>query len=361
MLAHRVTPLLLLLALGAGIHPVPPVDAGAARIYNDSKTGELIIELAPVDLPANTSHHEIAQPPVTMLEVPRSGYVHGFRVDMVDSGGRMLPSQLVPHFNLIAPDHRDLSLPISRRLLAAGMETGTIRLPWLLFGLPLEQGKHVVASAMLENLTGTTYTQARVRLVMFFTPVGRPWPLFRASPWQMDVAFPVGPKSFDLPPGWSARSYEARPAVPGTIVGLGGHMHEDGQLIEFTDVTTGEVIYRGEPVRDSIGRLVSVPVGRLYGLTRLGVHVVPEHSYRVTVSYENRSGQVLRGAGMGVVGGLFIPDRGVTWPAADPTDSLYRVDYGHYMRHWGAHGEAVQGEMPPPAGGRGDAAAHRHH
>jgi len=35
---------------------------------------------------------------------------------------------------------------------------------------------------------------------------------------------------------------------------------------------------------------------------------------------------------MGVVGGLFVPDHGVWWPAADPGDSLYQQDYRHYMR-----------------------------
>ncbi len=296
-----------------------------------------MIELAPADMPAHASHHEIVQPPVAMLEVPHDGYVSGFRVDVVDSAGHPIAAQLLHHFNLIDPDHRELFLPISRRLLAAGTETGAIRLPWLLFGLPLTRGEQVVASAMVENLTDVSYPKARVRLVMFFTPAGRPWPLFRASTWQMDVAFPVGDKSFDLPPGRSSRSYEARPAVAGTIIGLGGHMHEDGQVIEFTDATTGDVIYRAEPVRDSIGRLLSIPVGRLYGWTRLGVHVVPDHLYRVAVSYENPTGRVLPDAGMGVIGGLFIPDRGVAWPAADRGDSLYQRDYAHYMRLTGAH------------------------
>src|SRR3989442_477469 len=80
----------------------------------------------------------------------------------------------------------------------------------MLFGVPLKRGEHVVASAMVENLTATAYPRARVRLVMSFTPAGRPWPLFSASPWQMDVAFPVGDKSFALPPGRSSRSYEGR-------------------------------------------------------------------------------------------------------------------------------------------------------
>ena len=347
---RRLSPLLVLLG------SLPGSGGEVARIYDDPRTGALVIELAPVDLPANTPHHAIAQPPVATLQVPRSGYVYGFRVVVVDSAGNALPSQLLHHFNLIDPDHRELFLPISRRLLAAGTETGTIRLPWLLFGLPLERGERVVASAMVENLTGTAYPKARVRLVMHFTPAGRPWPLFRASPWQMDVAFPVGDKSFDLPPGRSSRSYEASPALPGTIVGLGGHMHEDGQLIEFGDATTGEVLYRSQPVRDSAGRLVSVPVGRLYGWTRLGVHVVPDHKYKVTVYYENRSDRVLPGGGMGVVGGLFVPDRGTPWPATDHGDSLYRADFAHYMRLAGGH------EMPQmPMDRHGREAAHGHH
>src|SRR5256885_9399395 len=55
--------------------------------------------------------------------------------------------------------------------------------------------------------------------------------LFSASPWQMDVAFPVGDKSFALPPGRSARSYAGSPVVPGTIAALGGHMHEDRKSV----------------------------------------------------------------------------------------------------------------------------------
>jgi len=286
----------------------------------------------------------IAQPPVATLEIPETGFISGFRVEVVDSAGRELPEGLIHHFNLIDPDHRELFLPISRRILAAGRETGTIRLPWLLFGLPLKRGEHVVASAMVENMTSAAYHQARVRLVMNFTPAGRPWPLFRASPWQMDVAFPVGDKSFDLPPGGSSRSYEGSPVIPGKIIGLGGHMHDYGRLIEFVDVTSGQVIYRTAPVADSAGHVESVPVSRLYSWSRIGVHIVPSHHYRVTVFYDNPTGRAIPDGGMGVVGGLFVPDRGIEWPSADPNDSLYRQDYRHYMRLEGGH------EMPMTAG-----------
>src|SRR5213083_1101159 len=330
-------PLGCILALGTPGGPAPrPADAGA-RMIADARRGAMIIELAPVDLPAHASHHQVAQPPVAILQVPAGGWIYGFHVEAVDADGRLLPPEIVHHFNLIDPDHRELFLPISRRLLAAGHETGTIRLPRLLFGLPLKRGEHVVASAMVENLTPAAYRGARVRLVMSFTPARRPWPLFTASPWQMDVAFPVGDKSFPLPPGRSSRSYEGSPVVPGKIVGLGGHMHDYGRVIEFADVTTGEVIYRAAPVADSSGHIASIPIAMLYGWTRLGVHIVPEHRYRIAVSYDNPTGAPIPDGGMGVVGGLFVPDRGVSWPAADPADSLYQKDYRHYMRLDGGH------------------------
>ncbi|HKW42090.1 MAG TPA: hypothetical protein VJN39_12640 [Gemmatimonadales bacterium] len=357
-------PVFALLALVLAGHGRVPPPASDARIFLDPRADALVIDLAPMDLPARTPHHAIAQPSVATLEIPRSGSIYGFRVQVVDSAGAVLPDELIHHFNLIDPDHRELFLPISRRLLAAGHETGAIRLPWLLFGLPLERGQRVVASAMVENLTASSYHQARVRLVMNFTPEGRPWPLFQASPWQMDVAFPVGDKSFALPAGRSTRSYEGSPAVAGKIVGLGGHMHDYGRLIEFTDATTGAIIYRTAPKVDSAGRIQSVPVSMLFGWTRLGVHIVPEHRYRITVSYDNPTGAAIPDGGMGVIGGLFVPDHGVRWPAADRGDSLYQQDYRHYMRLTGGHdmmdmaGPAMS--MPVKRGVH-DHAAHAHH
>src|SRR3989449_3131785 len=106
-------------------------------------------------------------------------------------------------------------------------------------------------------------------------------------------------------------------------------MHDYGRVIEFADVTTGEVIYRAAPVADSGGHVASIPIAMLFGWTRLGVHIVPEHRYRIAVSYDNPTGAPIPDGGMGVVGGLFVPDRGVTWPAAEPGDSLYQKDYRH--------------------------------
>jgi hypothetical protein len=151
-------------------------------------------------------------------------------------------------------------------------------------------------------------------------------------PWQLDVGFPVGDKSVDLPPGRSERSYEGSPAIAGDIVAIGGHVHEYGVSVELADATTGELIWRAQPVRDEKSDVVAMPIGKLYGLTRIVAHIIPEHRYRVRVVYDNPTGQVLPEGGMGVVAGLFVPDGDVPWPTINPNDSLYQQDLRHFLR-----------------------------
>jgi len=85
----------------------------------------------------------------------------------------------------------------------------------MLFGLPVKKGALMVASAMLHNPTDVDYEEAVTRLVLNYVPASRPWPFWEGAPFQLDVGFPVGDKSFTLPPGVSTRSYEASPAIAG--------------------------------------------------------------------------------------------------------------------------------------------------
>jgi hypothetical protein len=302
---------------------------------------EITIELEPVDLPAGLAHHGATTkhhahhpvfPPVMGVDLPQSGWMSGFRIELVDAAGRLLPSALLHHYNLIDPHHRELFLPIARRVLAAGSETGAIRMRRWLLGAPFVAGERLIASAMLHNPTMQSYTGVRTRLILTYTDAGRWYPLLRAYPWQFDVAFPVGDKSFDLPPGRSEKSYEGSPAIPGKIVGLGGHAHDHAVALELRDLTSDELIWRAAPITDSTGRVVGMPRKKFIGLTRIGVRIEPAHRYRVTVFYENPTGRTIPEGGMGVVAGLFMPAANVAWPTADASDSLYVRDLRHALR-----------------------------
>jgi hypothetical protein len=293
----------------------------------------MVIELPPVDLPGRApgGDEPMAMPPVARVEIPISGYITGYQVEVRDSAGRPLPQSLLHHFNLNDPDHRELFLPISLHILAASRETPALTIPWLLFGVPLARGQRFLSYAMLANTGTAPHHGVRVRLVLRVTPARRPWPLHRAYPWVMDVLFPVGhppggSKAFDLPPGRTARSWESTPAISGTIVGMGGHMHDYGVSLELSDVTTGRVLGRLVPERDTSGLVRLLPPARFFRWYRLGIHIESAHRYRVTVTYDNPTGRTIPDGGMGAVAGVFVPDGGTTWPGVDTTDASYRQD-----------------------------------
>ncbi len=323
-----------------GVVPPGPFDGlPAARVITDSAHREIIIEFPPVDLPARQPGAAMSMVllPVYTAELGVGGSLFGARVELLDAYGREVPHALLHHFNLTDPTRRELFLPIALHILAASKETPSLVVPRFVFGVPIHQGQRLLASAMLGNESDVSYQRIRVRAVLRYEPENEVWPIFPAFPWVLDVLFPLGhppegSKAFDLPPGRSERSYESSPAVPGTIVGLGGHLHDYGVTIELRDVTTGAVLWHATPVRDSSGHMVSIPVGRLYNWHRLGVHIVPTHRYRVTAVYDNPTGQVLVDGGMGAVGGLFVPDRGVVWPAVDPSDTIYQGDMAATLR-----------------------------
>ncbi len=126
----------------AGAMPTRPAAAGRgvpndywsalerATITPGSKRGELTLELPPVDLPAGT----VVDEPASVAEFPIDGSIYALHAELVDEKGRQLPRVLLHHMNVMDPSERELFLPIARRILASGMETGEIRFPWLLFG-----------------------------------------------------------------------------------------------------------------------------------------------------------------------------------------------------------------------------------
>jgi hypothetical protein len=330
----------LLLALAGSQDTLPaltkpdPALLPTAKVQVDEKKKEIIVDLPGIPLPMHTGHHDGGggYPPVVQFAMPVDAALYGFRVEVVDTKGSQLPPGLIHHFNLIDPNNRELFLPISRRVMAAGKETGAQRLPWFLFGVPYRKGDLLVASGMLHNPTGTDYDDVHMRLVLQYVPGTRPWPVFDGIPWQLDVAFPVGDKSFTLQPGISTRSYEANPTVAGKIIAVGGHVHEMATKIELIDVTENKVIWSAAPTLDKENNVVGVPIGKLYGFGKLGYPIRPDRKYRVTVTYNNTTGQPVAAGGMGVVGGLFVPESGVKWPAPNKADTLYLADAEHYLR-----------------------------
>ena len=234
------------------------------------------------------------------------------------------------------PDHRDLFQPIALHILALSKETPPLAVPQLLLGLPLSGGERLITWGMLHNTTPTPHAGVHIRVEIGCRPertglFSSLFPIFRGYPWVMDVLFPAGRrayslKSFDLPPGRVSKSTEGSPAIPGTIVGVGGHLHDYGVELELRDVTTGQVLWHVTPQRDAAGHVLDLPITTFYNWHRLGLHITPAHRYRITASYDNPTGHLIPDGGMGSIAGLFVPDRGTQWPLVDPTNPAYVQD-----------------------------------
>ncbi len=269
--------------------------------------------------------------PVGQAVIPASGTIYSIATKVVDAAGRELPRTLLHHVNLTDPTRRELFLPISLHIFAASKETPPLALPGLMLGLPLEQGQRLLVTGMVGNETSTAYRGVRFRVILGYRPAGHLWPLWHAYPMVLDAMFPLGKgadgsKAFDLPPGVTVKSWEGAPAVGGYVLGVGGHVHDYALAVDLTDVTAGHLIWHGSPQRDAAGRVLLLPVTRFFNWHRLGVRIEPEHRYRITVTYNNATGHLLKDGGMGAVGGLFVPDGSVPWPAVDTTNALYRAD-----------------------------------
>jgi len=92
-----------------------------ASITADPKRRELVLELPPVDLPAGAGHDV---PPASRGEFPVNASIYAFHAELRDRDGRLLPADLLHHMNVMDPAERELFLPIARRILASGRETG---------------------------------------------------------------------------------------------------------------------------------------------------------------------------------------------------------------------------------------------
>ncbi|HEX8694959.1 MAG TPA: hypothetical protein VF746_21290 [Longimicrobium sp.] len=329
------------------------------NIRHDAREKEMVIEVGPVDLPANAEHLQL---PALHAAIPLDGWLHGFRVEMVDGEGKEVPRRTLHHVNVIATGRRELFSQIMLRVAAAGQETAPAMLPRLM-GYRVRSGQELIVTAMLSNPTARDYRGVRLRVHFPHTPADAWIRPLSILPFYMDVMPPASLHSYDLPPGRSSKSWEARPAVAGRIVAVGGHLHRYGLSLRLEDVTAGKVIWDGRPVLDETGEVAGMDIKRF--ILRLGIPVRTDHVYRLTAFYDNPTGKTIPGGGMGALGGVFIPEDEAKWPGIDKNHPELKLDWhlvhtGNQPGQGGGHG-GHGGHGAAPAAGHSHGAASTGH
>lgn len=291
------------------------------RTFEDR--GDLVFELGPIRLPANAMHDDISQPPPLTVLAGAEGWAHGYRIELIDSAGKPVPQKVIHHVNVIAPQKRELFSEIMLRLAAAGAETAPVGLPWFL-GYQLGKTDSVLVSAMFHNPTAVDYGDVRLRVRMPLKKKGVMGAM-AIYPFYLDVMPPAGSHSFDLPPGKSVTFWEGKPAAPGRILGLSGHMHKYGTSLTLEDRTAAKVIWEGRPKVDESGEVQAMPVKKF--LATFGVGLDTSHTYRLTAVYDNPTGTTIIDGGMGALGGVFKPADSKAWPGVSPKHPDYVLDW----------------------------------
>jgi len=289
--------------------------------------GELLLDIGPFDLaPAmdmgGDGSHEMKMPeaPPLWALVPASGWLHGYRVDLVDKDGHQLSQKLLHHVNVIATQRRELFSGIMLRVAAAGPETGTVSIPNLI-GYEAHAGDTLLVRTMLHP-DDHPHEGVHVLVHFPFTSAKAFIGDFTISPFYMDVTPPAGGHAFDIPPGHSEWFWEAKPAIPGRIIGFSGHVHRYATLFKFEDRTANKIIWQTHPDTTADGEPKQIPIKKF--LMTLGYAIRTDHVYRLTVVYDNPTGATVVDGGMGALGGVFKP--AVAWPSIDPNDKDYKLD-----------------------------------
>jgi hypothetical protein len=285
-------------------------------------TQEYTVQIGLRPLPANAGHGEVPQPTPMAVAMPIDGWVRGMSVDLVDARGQEVSQRVLHHLNVIMPERRELFSQIMLRIGAAGPETKPWELPFFL-GYRIHPGDSVLFTAMVHNPTPTALEGVRIRVKLDYTPADIVLPLLGIHPVYLDVTPPAGYHSFDLPPGRSSASWEGRPAIPARMLAAGGHLHQYGTALRLTDVTANEVLWEARPELDSARVVESMPIK--YFLP-FGLKLDPDHVYRLTAEYDNPTGEVIPGGGMGALGGIVLPGMGSIWPSPAHDDPEYRKD-----------------------------------
>jgi hypothetical protein len=329
---------------------LPPA-TDQVRIIHRAREHELAIEIGPVDLPAHSGHHDIPLSPEELTYIPFDAVVAGYRLEIVDAAGRPVPKMVLHHMDTARPAFRELFLPVAQRFLALSTDTPEKEYPGWLIGAPIYAGEPLLINVMLENPSDVTYRGVRARMVLRYS-LRRP--LLKVMPFHLDVAFPMGPKSFDLPPGHSVWTWEGRPAIGGRVVGIGGHLHRYATRLELRDVTDDRVLWDFEPPDEWSSSQSDEMRQTPAGLVRLGLGLAldPTHRYRITAVYDNPTGRTIPEGGMAKVAGVMVPDE--EWPVTDSSYPLYRADLNYILG--GQCADRVAGSSTERAPGR--SAAH---
>src|SRR5258708_32577989 len=120
----------------------------------------------------------------------------------------------------------------------------------------------------------------------------------------MDVQS-CGNSGYDLKAGKNENTGTVTVKYNGTLLGVGGHMHDYGKQTTLEVPTRKETVATLDAQLDEKGQLLSMPVVPFFD--RGGYKFAAGDQLRITATYDNITGKPLPSGAMGIVVGYFLP------------------------------------------------------
>jgi hypothetical protein len=263
------------------------------------------LRVGPMNLPARTSHMKMPQPPDQVWGVPFDGWLLAYHPKMVDANGSAIPGAVLHHAAFWNENRSDFLCPgKEEHIFGAGSEmTDWAEVPG--YGYHVQKGDKIRIETMVYNPTDTSYDKAYLEVVIPFQTTSDASPARKnVYPAWIDVRV-CGNSSYDVKPGKSEESGVVVVKYDGVLLGVGGHLHDYGKEIVLRDVTRNDTVATLDATSDIQGHLQSIPV-KLF-VEQGGYKFAKGDVLKVSASYDNPTGKLLRDGAMGIAVGYFVP------------------------------------------------------
>jgi hypothetical protein len=273
----------------------------------DSATHVVTLRVGPMNLSANTGHMKMPQPPDQIWQIPFDGWLLAYHPRLVDAGGNAVPGTVLHHAAFWNENRADFLCPNKEEhIFGAGSEmTDWAEVPG--YGYHIQKNDKIRIETMVYNPTATSYENVylEVQIPYADADAGSVGKVIRnVYPAWMDVKS-CSNSSYDVPAGKSEKSGTVTVKYDGVLLGVGGHLHDYGRQVVLQDESRKETVATLDAKVNEKGLLESVPV-KLF-VQQGGYKFSAGDVLKISATYENLTGKLLREGAMGIAVGYFVP------------------------------------------------------
>ncbi len=278
--------------------------AKGVKLEQKIEGNTIVVRIGPMNLPANTSHMKMPQPPDLPWQIPVDGWLLAYSPKLVDANGNTVPGRVLHHTAFWNENRVDFLCPNKEEHIfgAGGELTNWAEVPG--YGYRVQMGDKIRVETMVHNPTATSYENVYLEVTIPYQQAADgPAPKSIYPAW-MDVRS-CGNSGYDLPTGNSEQSGTVIVKYMGVLLGVGGHMHDYAKQLVLEDVTRKETVATLDAKVDDRGELLSMPT--VLFLDRGGYKFAAGDVLRVSATYDNTAGRLLHDGAMAIVVGYFVP------------------------------------------------------